>query len=143
MRSVSRSSLVAYSASQIFALVEDIEAYPSFLPWCSGATIHTRDTKAIEASLQMRRSGISRSFRTRNLLRANEAMDIELVDGPFKKLAGSWRFERLGDHGCKVILQLEFEFESRMLDFVFGRFFEDTCNLMIDSFAKRANEIYA
>ena len=69
-------------------------------------------------------------------------MGIALVGGPFRDLSGDWQFEQLGEDGSKVSLHLEFEFESRVMDALFGRFFEDTCNSLIDSFSQRAHKIY-
>ena len=142
MRNVSRSALVPYSASQMYALVEDVVAYPEFLPWCIGATLHFKEDGIIEASLAMQRSGIKKTFRTRNSLQPGVAMGIKLVGGPFRHLAGAWQFEQLGEDGSKVSLQMEFDFESRVTDALFGRYFEDTCNSLIDSFTKRARKIY-
>lgn len=142
MRKVSRSALVPYTAAEMYALVEDFEAYPEFLPWCIGATLHSRNDATLEASLEMQRGGIRKSFRTRNTLQPGHAMGIALIGGPFKHLAGDWRFEQLGNDGSKVALELEFEFESRVIDALFGRYFEDTCNSLIDSFTKRADKIY-
>ncbi len=142
MRKVSRSALVPYSTDQMYALVEDFLAYPDFLPWCTGATLHFRDEDTIEASLSLQRSGIRKSFRTRNTLQPGDAMGITLVGGPFRHLAGCWRFEQLGADGSKVSLELDFEFENRVTDTLFGRYFESTCNSLIDSFTKRAHEIY-
>lgn len=142
MRKVSRSALVPYSSAQMYALVEDFLAYPDFLPWCTGAILHSRDTETIEASLEMQRSGIKKSFRTRNTLQPGVAMGISLVGGPFRHLVGGWRFDQLGDEGSKVLLELEFEFENRVTDTLFGRYFESTCNSLIDSFTQRAHEIY-
>ena len=142
MRKVSRSALVPYSADQMYALVEDFLAYPDFLPWCTGATLHFRDSDTIEASLELQRSGIKKSFTTRNTLQPGVAMGIALVGGPFRHLAGGWQFEQLGDDGSKVSLQLDFEFENRVTDTLFGRYFETTCNSLIDSFTKRAHKIY-
>jgi ribosome-associated toxin RatA of RatAB toxin-antitoxin module len=142
VRNVSRSALVPYSADQMYALVEDFLAYPEFLPWCTGATLHSRDADTIEASLEMQRGGIKKSFTTRNNLQPGVAMGIALVDGPFRKLAGDWQFEQLGADGSKVSLHMKFEFESRVADVLFGRFFEDTCNSLIDSFTQRAHKIY-
>lgn len=142
MRKVSRSALVPYSSAQMYALVEDFLAYPDFLPWCTGAILHSRDTETIEASLEMQRSGIKKSFRTRNTLQPGVAMGISLVGGPFRHLSGGWRFDQLGDEGSKVLLELEFEFENRVTDTLFGRYFESTCNSLIDSFTQRAHEIY-
>ena len=90
MRQVSRSAMLTYSVSQMFALVEDVGSYPLFLPWCLSATVHSQDDDTIEASLQMQRGGITKTFRTRNKLRRNEAMDITLLEGPFRHLAGGW-----------------------------------------------------
>ena len=142
MRKVSRSALVPFSADQMYALVEDFLAYPDFLPWCIGATLHFRDEETIEASLELQRSGIKKSFTTRNTLRPGVAMSIALVGGPFRHLAGGWQFEQLGEDGSKVSLELDFEFENRVTDTLFGRYFESTCNSLIDSFTQRAHEIY-
>ena len=142
MRKVSRSALVPFSADEMYALVEDFLAYPDFLPWCIGATLHFRDDETIEASLELQRSGIKKSFTTRNTLRPGVAMGIVLVGGPFRHLAGGWRFEQLGEDGSKVSLELDFEFENRVTDTLFGRYFESTCNSLIDSFTQRAHEIY-
>jgi ribosome-associated toxin RatA of RatAB toxin-antitoxin module len=126
----------------MFALVEDVEAYPDFLPWCIGSTLHSKSKESIEASLELQRGGIRKSFRTRNGLNPGREMSIALVGGPFSHLAGDWKFEQLGDDGSKVSLVLEFEFENRVTDVLFGRYFEDTCNSLIDSFIARANKIY-
>lgn len=126
----------------MYGLVEDVLAYPSFLPWCAGATLHSFDSDVLEASLEIGRSGISKTFRTRNTLRPGVAMDIELVDGPFTHLSGGWRFEELGADGSKTMLELEFEFENRVTDAVFGRYFEDICRSLVDSFTRRAHQIY-
>ena len=143
MRNVLRSAIVPYSAAQMYALVKDVEAYPSFLPWCNDAEVHIREEAFIEASLELQRGRISKRFRTRNVLVENESLGIALVGGPFKHMAGGWTFQQLGDAGCKVELDLEFEFESRATDVIFGRFFENTCNSLVDSFTRQAAKIYA
>jgi ribosome-associated toxin RatA of RatAB toxin-antitoxin module len=127
----------------MYELVKDVESYPSFLPWCAGAEVHTRGNDFIEASLELQRGRISKRFRTRNHFVANEWLGIELVGGPFRHMSGGWTFEPLGDAGCKVLLVLEFAFENRATDVILGRFFEHTCNALVDSFTKRASEIYA
>lgn len=143
MRNVTRTALVPYSAAQMYELIKDVEAYPSFLPWCNGAEVHVDREDFIEASLDLHRGRISKRFRTRNALRKNEFLGIELVGGPFRHLEGGWTFEQLGNIGCKVTLALDFEFESRATDLIFGHFFENTCNRLVDSFTQRAANIYA
>ena len=143
MRKVSRSALVPYSAAQMYELVKDVEKYPLFLPWCNDAEVHIRGDDFIEASLELHRGHISKRFRTRNQFIENESLDIALVGGPFRHMSGGWTFHQLGDAGSKVALELEFEFESRATDVIFGRFFENTCNALVDSFTQQAARIYA
>lgn len=142
MRKVSRSSLVPYSASDMYRLVEDVESYPGFLPWCTGVEVHSRDDNVVEATLEFRRGGLRKRFRTRNAMQPGKSMDLSLVGGPFRYLSGGWQFTQLGDAGSKVALDLEFEFDSRALDIMVGPFFEDICNSLVDAFTERANAIY-
>ena len=142
MRKVSRSALVPHSSDQMYALVDDVAAYPTFLRWCSTVTVHSRDDDHVEASLELQRGTLSKTFTTRNSLDPGKAIHIALVGGPFSHLSGGWHFEQLGQDGSKVSLRLEFEFESRMTDMLFGRYFEDICNSLVDSFTQRASDIY-
>lgn len=142
MRRVSRSALVPHTAEHMFALVEDVDSYPEFLPWCNDVEVHSRQGNVVEATLELHRGKISRRFRTRNTMRPTEAMSLELVSGPFRHLSGGWEFLGLGDAGSKVSLHMEFEFDSRALDVLIGRYFEQICNALVDAFTQRANEIY-
>jgi len=126
----------------MFALVDDVDAYAEFLPWCRYSAVLKRTDDMVEAELELHKGAISKTFSTRNRLRLNEAIDIALLGGPFRRLDGGWRFGQLGTEGCKVTLQLEFEFESRVVDLMFGAFFEDTCNSLVDAFISRAGEVY-
>lgn len=126
----------------MYALVKDVEAYPSFLPWCDDAEVHVVQPSYIEASIELHRRGISKRFRTRNALQENVSLGIELMGGPFRHLSGGWLFQQLGESGSKVALEVEFEFENRATDIIFGRFFERTCNSLVDSFTRRAAQIY-
>jgi len=142
MRKVSRSAIVPYSAEQMFALVEDVEAYPAFLPWCNDVDVQSLDGDAVEVTLELHKGGLSKRFRTRNTLHRCDAMDLALIGGPFRQLSGGWRFQQLGQEGSKVALELEFEFDSRMLDMMIGAYFEDICNKLVDAFTRRAAVIY-
>lgn len=126
----------------MFALVDDVESYPRFLPWCSDAVVHLREPDLVEASLELHRSGIRKVFRTRNTMRKNESIGIALIDGSFHHLAGGWNFQQLGELGCKVSLDVEFEFEHRMTDMMFGRYFSEICGSLVEAFTLRAAEIY-
>lgn len=142
MRRVSRSALVPYKAQEMFVLVDDVMAYPEFLPWCNSAEVLSRSGDYLDATLELQKGTLSKKFTTRNKRCEFESIDLELVEGPFKHLSGGWRFKDLGDDGCKVSLEMDFEFKSRVVDLMFGAFFEETCNALIDAFSKRAAEVY-
>lgn len=142
MRKVDRSALVPYSTEQMYALVEDVEAYPEFLPWCAGARLIRKEAAELEATIGLGLGALQTEFSTRNQLQPPAAMTMELRDGPFRSLEGRWDFERLGEQGCEARLQLRFEFESTAQDLLFGAAFEKICNELVDAFVKRAHELY-
>lgn len=143
MRSAQRSALVPYSAEQMFRLVDDVPSYPQFLPWCSDARVEREEGDVMEATLVLKKGGLSRAFTTRNRRVPSERIDLSLVGGPFRHLEGSWHFADLDGKGCKVELAIDFEFESKVVDVVFGSFFEETCNSLVDAFTRRAADVYA
>lgn len=142
MRKVNRSALVPYTAREMFRLVDDIESYPEFLPWCNAATVQERDPDKVIATLELRKGALSRRFTTRNTPTAFSSIDIALVGGPFRRLSGGWRFREIGNSGCEVSLELEFSFDSMLVDMMFGSFFEETCNSLVDAFTQRATHVY-
>ena len=142
MRSVNKSALVPYGAAEMFDLVNDIGAYTEFLPWCNRSEVLSRTDSEVEATLELHKGSVSKSFTTRNTNSRPESIDIALLGGPFRHLEGGWRFQSLGDDGCKVSLELDFEFESRMVDMMFGAFFEETCSSLVDAFVNRAGDVY-
>ena len=142
MRRIDRSALVPYTAEEMFVIVDDVAAYPEFLPWCTAADEHCRSAEMVEATLELQKGAVSKSFTTRNTRHPFSAIDLALVGGPFRHLSGGWRFKDLGAGGCKVSLNLEFEFESKLVDMMFGSFFEDICNSLVDAFSKRAATVF-
>jgi ribosome-associated toxin RatA of RatAB toxin-antitoxin module len=142
MRKVNRSALVPYTAAEMFALVDDVASYPDFLPWCDEAEVHQRNDEMVEATLELHKGSVSRKFTTRNSRKEFEAIGLALIGGPFQHLSGGWQFKDLGEAGCKVSLQLEFEFDSTMVDMLFGSFFESTCNSLVDAFTGRAKAVF-
>tara|TARA_Y100000389_G_C17457426_1_gene519124 strand:- start:1800 stop:2231 length:432 start_codon:yes stop_codon:yes gene_type:complete len=142
MRKINRSALVPYSAMQMYELVGDFQSYPEFLPWCTNAILHASNSNYLEASLEFQRNGLTKSFRTKNTLNPGSSIEIELIDGPFRHLAGKWSFVELTEDGSKVVLNFEFEFKNQIIDKLFGSYFEDTCNSLVSSFTSRAKEVY-
>ena len=142
MRYVNRNALVPYRSREMFMLVDDVDAYPDFLPWCKTAEVHERTDEAVKATLELQKGAVSNKFTTLNKRSEFDAIGISLVGGPFRHLNGGWTFKELGNDGCKVILKLDFEFESRLVDMMFGAFFEDTCNSLVDAFTRRAVQTF-
>lgn len=142
MTTIKKSALVPYTAEQMFLLVDDIPAYAEFLPWCKGAKEIQRSEQEVEASLEIAHSGVHKSFTTRNRLDKPQRIEMELVEGPFKKLHGVWTFEQLGDSGAKVSLVLEFEFSSKLLSLTFGPVFGKIAGSQVDAFVQRAEKCY-
>lgn len=139
---IKRNALLPYTAKEMFELVDDIEAYSSFLPWCSASHIIRREGNEVEATLELTWSGMHKSFTTKNSLTPYERIDINLVQGPFKHLEGIWTFVPMGERGCKVNLELDFELTGHFLDKIFQPIFSHIANSLVDLFTKRAVEVY-
>ena len=140
---VHKSALVPYSNAKMFALVDDVERYPEFLPWCSGARLLSRDPSITVAKIDINYLGIRQSFTTANIKTVNESMQIHLREGPFKALDGEWQFVALGGAGCKVALRLEYAFDNAVLETALGPVFGVIANTMIECFVARADTLYA
>ena len=139
---VNKSALLPYSAAEMYALVNDIEAYPQFLPWCKSSVILSANEDEIKACLDLSRSGVNKSFTTLNRIQKDKMIEMRLVDGPFKHLEGFWRFESLNDAACKVMFDMEFEFSSKLLGMTVGPVFSQITSTLVDAFSKRAVEVY-
>ncbi|MDH5778437.1 MAG: type II toxin-antitoxin system RatA family toxin [Gammaproteobacteria bacterium] len=139
---INKSALVPYSATQMFDLVDDIDAYAEFLPWCRTSTVLSRGENEVTASLEIAHSGLNKSFTTRNLNETGTKITMQLVEGPFKKLEGVWQFEQLGDKGCKVSLVLDFEFSNKLVGMTFGSIFGQMAGTLVDAFTQRATQVY-
>ena len=142
MRKVNKGALVPYRAADMYALVNDVERYPEFLPWCKGAKIVAQSAGEMQASLDLARGGFHKTFTTRNRLEPTRAITITLEHGPFKHLEGRWHFDDLDGDGSKVALDMEFEFSSAVLDLMAGPVFHEICNSLVDAFIRRAAELH-
>ncbi len=142
MRRVKKSAIVAYTPIAMYRLVDDIERYPEFLPWCTGAELIERTEYQAIARLELSKGGVSKHFTTKNTLDPGRSVKMDLVDGPFRSLDGRWEFLEIGSQGCEIRLQVEFEFTSFLVELAFGQFFEQTCNSLVDAFTERAKAVY-
>lgn len=125
----------------MYSLVHDVGAYPQFLPWCADAKVLEQSDDHQIASVFMDKRMQSLKFTTRNRLEPDSAIHMGLVDGPFKKLSGVWRFTEIEANACKVELAIDFEFKSRVLGMVLGGAFSKICDTMVAAFVKRADEL--
>lgn len=142
MPDVNKSVLVEFSPEQMFALVDAVERYPEFLPWCGGASVGYRDEHKTRATIDISYRGIKQSFTTENLKEPGQTIWVKLVEGPFKALDGSWRFVPLAAHGCKVELHLHYEFSSKLLAKLVGPVFSYIANTFVEAFVRRAGSVY-
>jgi len=143
MNTIKRHALVPYSARQMFELVNSIEDYPRFLPWCHSSKIINSSESEVVASLEITWKGIHKSFTTHNALHHPfKSIKISLVKGPLRHLEGIWQFIPLGEEGCKVTLDLEFEFTGNLIDRFFEPVFNHIANSLVEAFCQRAGEIY-
>lgn len=131
-----------HSVEQMYQLINDVKSYPAFVPDCSDSKILSQDENSMTAQLLVAKGGLKKWFTTKNTLIENEAVKMELVDGPFKKLTGGWKLQALSEEACKVSLELEYEFSSKMFDFAFGRVFDNMANNMVQAFTQRAKEVH-
>jgi ribosome-associated toxin RatA of RatAB toxin-antitoxin module len=137
-----KSVLVGYSAQRMFELVDAIETYPQFLPWCSAADVEYRDEVRTRATIHVNYHGIKQSFTTENAKEPPQTMTVKLVQGPFRVLEGEWRFLILNEHACKIDFRLHYEFASKLLEKLVGPVFGYIANTMVDAFVKRAEKLY-
>ena len=142
MPEINKSVLVDFSPQQMFALVDAVERYPEFLPWCGGASVGYRDEHKTRATVRINYRGIKQSFTTENLKEPGHTIWVKLVEGPFKTLDGNWRFVPLADHGCKVEFRLHYEFSSKILAKLVGPVFNYIANTFIEAFVQRARSVY-
>ena len=142
MPHVNKSALVPFSAAQMYKLVADIDDYQDFLPWCGHSEVLSSENDVVVGTVMIAKGGVDKSFTTENHQVENKQIEVRLVDGPFKKLEGFWRFDALKEDACKVSLELEYEFSSKLLSVVVGPVFNQVANTMVDSFVKQARVVY-
>jgi ribosome-associated toxin RatA of RatAB toxin-antitoxin module len=142
MPQIERSALVFYSAQQMFDLVNAVPDYPQFIPGCTSARIVSQTETEMVASLTVSKAGIGHTFTTCNTLYPHQRIAMQLINGPFKYLQGGWEFQPLSPTACKVILKLEFEFSSKLIQFAFGKIFNELTASMVNAFTQRAKQVY-
>lgn len=147
MKHVRKSVLIWYSPHEMYALVTDIPSYPAFLPWCDHAEVLQTHGDGVTARLGLAYLGVSHAFTTRNIQVADTSVKVQLVDGPFSMLDGTWIFKALGRPGseqpaCKIEFDLRYAFASPALESVVSPVFDKVANTFVDSFVRRAEDVH-
>ena len=142
MSRINKSAIVPYTPEQMYGLVNDIESYPKFLPWCTDAVITNQTDMELTASITLVASKLKQTFTTMNTMYPGRRIDISLINGPFRYLRGFWQFNDLCDGGCQVELYMDFEFKNKLLKLMLNGVFTQFMNLLVGSFIKRARQIY-
>ncbi|BCM24807.1 type II toxin-antitoxin system RatA family toxin [Methyloradius palustris] len=142
MAHVEKTVLVNFSAAQMYALVDTVEKYPEFLPWCGGIDLIERDETTTTATLHIDYHGIKQKFTTQNFKTYPSSMEITLKDGPFSHLEGNWRFIALSETACKIEFKLTYEFSNLFLEKLISPVFSHIANTFVDAFVVRAEKVY-
>ena len=142
MALVEKSVLIAHSAQQMFDLVDRVEDYPEFLPWCSRTELKYRDAQKTAATLHINYRSVRSHFTTENMKDFPTEMRMKLVDGPFRSFDGTWHFKPLGDTACKIEFRLSYEFSSKLFEKIIGPVFSRIANTFIEAFVQRAAQVY-
>jgi ribosome-associated toxin RatA of RatAB toxin-antitoxin module len=142
MAVVHKTVILGYSAEQMFALVDRIEDYPKFLPWCGGVEVLRGEENKLVATIAIHYHGVRQSFTTENTNVPSASINMHLLEGPFRQLNGNWTFKALRSDACKVEFDLQYEFSSKILEKIIGPVFSVIANSFVDSFCKRAETIY-
>ncbi len=144
MTTVQRTALVPYTPEEMFTLVNDVDAYAHFLPWCGGGRVIQRTEGEMVAEISIDFKGVRQSFTTCNRMVPNELVNMSLVRGPFRQLQGEWKFEAVGEEGnaCRISLHVDFEFSNPITRMAMGTVFGQIVRSMVDAFVKRANQVY-
>ncbi len=142
MHTVTRSLILPYSVAEMYFLVDDVDRYHEFLPWCENSVVLKREKITVTARISVSFKGLSTAFTTRNGLISDQEITMELVEGPFDDLTGSWRFTPLDEDACRVSLEVRFLLAGRLANQTIAPVFKHICTTLVESFAERAKELY-
>jgi ribosome-associated toxin RatA of RatAB toxin-antitoxin module len=141
MKKITRTALLPYSSLEVFNIVNDVDKYSEFLPWCANAKVLESNGNSLIARVDIAKAGIKQSFTTKNILVGGKSIQLNLVDGPFSHLEGIWEFTELDQNACKISLNLEYKVNNAIFNFALSALFEQIASTLVDSFCTRAKEV--
>jgi ribosome-associated toxin RatA of RatAB toxin-antitoxin module len=142
MTEIINTTVVPYTPEEMFVLVNDIESYPIFLPWCTAAKILSQQEERLTATLSLALGKIKQSFTTENTMQDGSKIEMRLIEGPFKHLNGYWKFNLEDEQSCQIQLHMNFEFKNKIIKHTLGKAFYKVMDSLVESFVQRAQQIY-
>ncbi|HBR97219.1 MAG TPA: ubiquinone-binding protein [Gammaproteobacteria bacterium] len=142
MTAINKSALIMHTPDKMYHLVNAVEFYPEFLPWCRSSRVIERDDTSQLAEIEVAKGPLNKTFRTRNTMVPDARITLDLDQGPFSRLHGEWVFQPLGDRGCKIMLDIDFAFSNRLMSATLNPVFSEICATLVDAFVKRADAVY-
>jgi ribosome-associated toxin RatA of RatAB toxin-antitoxin module len=139
---IQRSALLPYPAQALYDLVNDVASYPQFLPWCSHSEVLESTPDQMRASLTIAKAGLTQRFLTRNELVPGKSIVMNLEEGPFTQLHGTWEFKALTEKACKISLDMSFDYAGPLVKATLGPLFNQAANTLVDAFCERAKQLY-
>ncbi len=143
MESINKTAVVPFTTEQMYTLVNDVESYPVFLPWCSSGVIHVNEPHYMKASISLAVGGVKQKFTTESTLQPGRRIDLRLVSGPFRQLNGYWMFEPAGEKMCRISFQMNFEYKNIIVKMALNKIFQRIGDSLVASFIERAKQLYA
>ena len=142
MTEIIKTTVVPYTPEEMYVLVNDIESYPTFLPWCTAAKILSKQEERLTAKLSLALGKIKQSFTTENTMQDGSQIEMRLIEGPFKHLNGYWKFNLEDEQSCQIQLHMNFEFKNKIFKHTLGKAFYKVMDSLVESFVQRAQQIY-
>ena len=142
MTEISKTAVVPYTPSEMYALVNDIESYSVFLTWCTAAKVLNKKEESLIAILSLAMGKIKQSFTTENTMLEGSRIDMQLIEGPFKHLSGYWKFNPGDEQSCHIQLHMNYEFKNKIIKYALGKVFYIVMDTLVESFVQRAQQIY-
>ncbi len=142
MTTIERSALLSCNAEHMYALINDVEAYPSFVDGCVGAHILHADQQHIKVQLNIAKGPFNYQIITRNLLEPPIRITMDLVEGPFSEWHGVWCVKPLSDAACKVTLTLRFKLKNSLLGMAAKTLIDPLANQLLTALVKRSKQLY-
>ncbi|MEC8077706.1 MAG: type II toxin-antitoxin system RatA family toxin [Pseudomonadota bacterium] len=138
MKRIYKQEDINIDISTIFNLINDVENYPNYLPWCTSTKVDRKSESLLIGEIFISKSFIKWNFSTKNKIEKNKSIRLELVDGPFDSLDGQWLFSTIDEHNTKVSLEISYKFKSSIIELSIEPIFTSIMNSILESFIQEA-----